>query len=119
MKKTDNKIKFKYSHYTHTVTHIGETMSAQQQQVPIVLLKEGNSETKGNQAQGNNITAAKTTRRCDRRFKAKRHAQVGRWSGWCRNGWQHGRHGRVKMSYTFFLFLKGGRVIDGASALGF
>jgi len=36
-------------------------MSAQQQQqVPIVLLKEGTSETKGNQAQRNNITAAKT-----------------------------------------------------------
>jgi thermosome len=33
-------------------------MSAQQ--VPIVLLKEGTSETKGNQAQRNNITAAKT-----------------------------------------------------------
>src|ERR687886_2275307 len=31
-----------------------------QQQVPIVLLKEGTSETKGNQAQRNNITAAKT-----------------------------------------------------------
>jgi archaeal chaperonin len=31
-----------------------------QQQVPIVLLKEGTSETKGNQAQKNNITAAKT-----------------------------------------------------------
>jgi len=30
------------------------------QQVPIVLLKEGTSETKGNQAQRNNITAAKT-----------------------------------------------------------
>ena len=35
-------------------------MSVQQQQVPIVLLKEGTSETKGNQAQRNNITAAKT-----------------------------------------------------------
>jgi thermosome len=35
-------------------------MSAQQQQVPIVLLKEGTTETKGNQAQRNNITAAKT-----------------------------------------------------------
>jgi thermosome len=34
-------------------------MSAQQQ-VPIVLLKEGTSETKGNEAQRNNITAAKT-----------------------------------------------------------
>ncbi len=35
-------------------------MSIQQQQpVPIVLLKEGTSETKGNQAQKNNITAAK------------------------------------------------------------
>jgi thermosome len=33
-------------------------MSAQQ--VPIVLLKEGTSETKGNQAQKNNITAART-----------------------------------------------------------
>ncbi len=33
-------------------------MSAQQ--LPIVLLKEGTSETKGNQAQRNNITAAKT-----------------------------------------------------------
>jgi thermosome len=31
-----------------------------QQQVPIVLLKEGTSETKGSQAQRNNITAAKT-----------------------------------------------------------
>jgi thermosome len=30
------------------------------QQVPIVVLKEGTSETKGNQAQRNNITAAKT-----------------------------------------------------------
>src|ERR1044072_4267670 len=37
-------------------------MSAQQQQqqVPIVLLKEGTSETKGYRAQRNNITAAKT-----------------------------------------------------------
>ena len=36
-------------------------MSIQQQQpIPIVLLKEGTSETKGNQAQRNNITAAKT-----------------------------------------------------------
>jgi thermosome len=39
-------------------------MSAQiqqpQQQVPILLLKEGTTETKGNQAQRNNITAAKT-----------------------------------------------------------
>src|ERR1051325_9459604 len=34
-------------------------MSAQQQ-IPIVVLKEGTSETKGNQAQRNNITAAKT-----------------------------------------------------------
>jgi chaperonin GroEL (HSP60 family) len=34
-------------------------MSAQQQ-VPIVLLQEGTTETKGNQAQRNNITAAKT-----------------------------------------------------------
>ena len=34
-------------------------MSAQQQ-VPIVLLKEGTTETKGNQAQRNNIIAAKT-----------------------------------------------------------
>ena len=33
-------------------------MSAQQQ-VPVVVLKEGTSETKGNQAQRNNITAAK------------------------------------------------------------
>src|ERR671934_879681 len=32
----------------------------QQQPMPIVLLKEGTSETKGNQAQRNNITAAKT-----------------------------------------------------------
>jgi archaeal chaperonin len=32
----------------------------QPQQVPIVLLKEGTTETKGNQAQRNNITAAKT-----------------------------------------------------------
>src|ERR671925_445933 len=31
-----------------------------QQQVPILLLKEGTTETKGNQAQRNNITAAKT-----------------------------------------------------------
>src|SRR5213080_5554878 len=30
------------------------------QQVPIVFLKEGTSKTKGNQAQRNNITAAKT-----------------------------------------------------------
>ena len=35
-------------------------MSAQQQQIPIVLLKEGTTETKGKQAQRNNITAAKT-----------------------------------------------------------
>ena len=37
-------------------------MSIQQQQqpIPIVLLKEGTSETKGNQAQRNNIIAAKT-----------------------------------------------------------
>jgi thermosome len=37
-------------------------MSIQQQQqpMPIVLLREGSSETKGNQAQRNNITAAKT-----------------------------------------------------------
>ncbi|HJU94543.1 MAG TPA: thermosome subunit beta [Nitrososphaera sp.] len=37
-------------------------MSIQQQQqpMPIVLLKEGTTETKGNQAQRNNITAAKT-----------------------------------------------------------
>jgi archaeal chaperonin len=36
-------------------------MSIQQQQpMPIVLLREGASETKGNQAQRNNITAAKT-----------------------------------------------------------
>jgi archaeal chaperonin len=35
-------------------------MSAQQQQVPILLLKEGTSETKGDRAQKNNITAAKT-----------------------------------------------------------
>lgn len=38
-------------------------MSIQQQQqqpIPIVLLKEGTSETKGNQAQRNNINAAKT-----------------------------------------------------------
>src|SRR5215211_7225332 len=36
-------------------------MSIQQQQqpMPIVLLREGSSETKGNQAQRNNITAAK------------------------------------------------------------
>src|ERR671932_1180929 len=32
----------------------------QQQSFPIVLLKEGTTETKGNQAQRNNITAAKT-----------------------------------------------------------
>ena len=32
----------------------------QQQPLPIVLLKEGTTETKGNQAQRNNITAAKT-----------------------------------------------------------
>ena len=36
-----------------------KTVSAQQQ-IPIVVLKEGTSETKGNQAQRNNITAAKT-----------------------------------------------------------
>ena len=36
-------------------------MSIQQQQpMPIVLLREGSTETKGNQAQRNNITAAKT-----------------------------------------------------------
>ncbi len=37
-------------------------MSIQQQQqpIPIVLLREGTSETKGNQAQRNNINAAKT-----------------------------------------------------------
>lgn len=35
-------------------------MSAQQQQVPILLLKEGTSETKGDRAQKNNINAAKT-----------------------------------------------------------
>jgi chaperonin GroEL (HSP60 family) len=35
-------------------------MPAQQQQIPIVLLKKGTTETKGNQAQRNNITAAKT-----------------------------------------------------------
>jgi thermosome len=35
-------------------------VSAQQQQVPILLLKEGTSETKGDRAQKNNITAAKT-----------------------------------------------------------
>src|ERR671929_1372159 len=36
-------------------------MSAQQQQqVPVLLLKEGTSETKGDNAQKNNITAAKT-----------------------------------------------------------
>jgi archaeal chaperonin len=32
----------------------------QQQQVPIALLKKCTTETKGNQAQRNNITAAKT-----------------------------------------------------------
>jgi archaeal chaperonin len=35
-------------------------MSIQQQPIPIVLLKEGTTETKGNQAQRNNINAAKT-----------------------------------------------------------
>src|ERR671928_1215308 len=35
-------------------------MSAQQQQVPVLLLKEGTSESKGDRAQKNNITAAKT-----------------------------------------------------------
>ncbi len=35
-------------------------MSVTQQQVPIVLLKQGTTETKGNQAQRNNIAAAKT-----------------------------------------------------------
>src|SRR5690348_4694852 len=35
-------------------------MSAQQQQVPILLLKEGTSETKGDRAQKSNINAAKT-----------------------------------------------------------
>ncbi len=35
-------------------------MSIAPGQVPIVLLKEGTTETKGNQAQRNNITAAKT-----------------------------------------------------------
>ena len=34
-------------------------MSAQQQQIPIVLLKEGTTETKDKDAQRNNITAAK------------------------------------------------------------
>src|ERR671934_1342882 len=37
----------------------------QQQPMPIVLLKEGTSETKGNQAQRNNITAAKTIAEID------------------------------------------------------
>src|ERR687890_1694040 len=39
-----------------------EIMSIQQQQqpMPIVFLREGTTETKGNQAQRNNITAAKT-----------------------------------------------------------
>src|ERR687883_1622578 len=36
------------------------SMSIQQQSIPIVLLKEGTTETKGNQAQRNNIIAAKT-----------------------------------------------------------
>ncbi len=35
-------------------------MSSQQQQVPIVVLKEGTTETKYKEAQRNNITAAKT-----------------------------------------------------------
>ncbi|MEO9363212.1 MAG: TCP-1/cpn60 chaperonin family protein, partial [Nitrososphaera sp.] len=35
-------------------------MSVQQNTMPVVLLKEGTSETKGYQAQRNNITAAKT-----------------------------------------------------------
>ncbi|MDQ3868616.1 MAG: TCP-1/cpn60 chaperonin family protein [Thermoproteota archaeon] len=35
-------------------------MSSQQQQVPIVVLKEGTTETKNKEAQRNNITAAKT-----------------------------------------------------------
>jgi archaeal chaperonin len=35
-------------------------MLAQQQQIPIVVLKEGTTETKDKQAQRNNITAAKT-----------------------------------------------------------
>jgi thermosome len=35
-------------------------MSIQQQSIPVVLLKEGTTETKGNQAQRNNIIAAKT-----------------------------------------------------------
>src|ERR687883_534559 len=36
------------------------SIQQQQQQIPIVLLKEGTTETKGNQAQRNNIAAAKT-----------------------------------------------------------
>lgn len=35
-------------------------MSVQQNKLPVILLKEGTSETKGSQAQRNNITAAKT-----------------------------------------------------------
>jgi len=38
---------------------MGDLMSAQQQQVPIVVLKEGTTETKDKDAQRNNITAAK------------------------------------------------------------
>jgi chaperonin GroEL (HSP60 family) len=34
-------------------------MSMQQPQVPVLLLKEGTNETKGKDAQKNNITAAK------------------------------------------------------------
>jgi archaeal chaperonin len=36
------------------------SISQQQQPMPIIVLREGTSETKGNQAQRNNITAAKT-----------------------------------------------------------
>src|ERR687885_1964070 len=36
------------------------SMSIQQQSIPVVLLKEGTTETKGDRAQRNNIIAAKT-----------------------------------------------------------
>ena len=49
------------SRHSHDVSNIGDLMSTQQQQqqVPIVVLKEGTTETKDKDAQRNNITAAK------------------------------------------------------------
>ena len=40
--------------------NLSELVSPQQQRVPILILKEGTTESKGRQAQRNNITAAKT-----------------------------------------------------------